>query len=331
MNNEITAKENKFSFLGELSSCRSAIMGIAIIWIMLFHSGIEAPDNLVLRAIWYLFVSFGGGVGVNIFFILSGFGLYYSVAKYPDAKSIDWGLWAKKRVVRLLPSYFIVSIAYYLLKGDLSWYNILTLNFWIDGVRDFWFIPAIAVSYLLFPFIYLAAKKWGFAKVTLILLVALFAGNFIFEVCSDYYGKIEIFTWRLPCFVIGIYLGELVKNRPNWKVGILYIVTAVLFVVSFLLTNLSRPTFVLGTVIFLPVLTWIVTIIKHAPPIFTMFGYFGSRSLQIYLLHVSIVPLMLTMIWRFDYVLYFAVTFILSELLYRLTSLIKINTNKIKN
>jgi len=331
MNNEITAKEKRFSFFGELSSCRSAIMGIAIIWIMLFHSGIEAPDNIVLRALWYLFVSFGGGVGVNIFFILSGFGLYFSVAKYPDVKNIDWSLWAKKRVVRLLPSYLIVSIAYYLLKGDLSLYNIFTLNFWIDGVRDFWFIPAIAVSYLLFPFIYLAAKKWGFAKVTMILLVAIVAGNYIFEACTDYYSKIEIFTWRLPCFVIGIYLGELVKNRPNWSVVILYVVTSVFFAVSFLLTNLSRPTFVLGTLLFLPVLTWIVTIIKHTPPIFTTFSYFGSRSLQIYLLHVSLVPLVLTMVWRFDYVLYFVVTFIMSELLYRLTSLIKINTNKIKN
>lgn len=268
MNNEITAKASKCSSLGELSSCRSAIMGIAIIWIMLFHSGIEAPDSIVLRALWYLFVSFGGGVGVNIFFLLSGFGLYYSVAKYPEANCIEWGLWAKKRVVRLLPSYLIVSVAYYLLKGNLSLYNIVTLNFWIDGVRDFWFIPAIAVCYLLFPLIYFAAKKWGFAKVTMILLVALVAGNFIFEACSDYYSKIEIFTWRLPCFIIGIYLGELVKNRPNWNVGILYIVAAVLFVVSFLLTNLSRPTFVLGTVLFLPVLTWIVTIIKHAPPHF---------------------------------------------------------------
>ena len=325
MYNEITAKENKFSFLGELSSCRSAIMGISIIWIMLFHSGIEAPDNIVLRALWYLFVSFGGGVGVNIFFLLSGFGLFFSVAKYLDEKSIDWGLWAKKRVVRLLPSYLIVSIVYYLLKGDLSLYNIFTLNFWIDGVRNFWFIPAIAVCYLLFPFIYLAARKWGFAKVTLIMLVALFVGNFIFEASSDYYNKIEIFTWRLPCFVTGVYLGELVKNRPNWNVEILYIVTAVLFVVSFLLTSLSRPTFVLGTVLFLPVLTWMVTVIKHAPPIFTMFSYFGSRSLQIYLLHVSLVPVLLNMVWRFDYVLYFVVTFILSELLYRLTSLIKIN------
>ena len=45
-----------------LSKYRSEIMGICIIWIMLFHSGIDAPDNKFFRALWYLFVSFGGGV-----------------------------------------------------------------------------------------------------------------------------------------------------------------------------------------------------------------------------------------------------------------------------
>jgi len=45
-----------------ISKYRSELMGLCIIWIMLFHSGIPAPENIVLRAIWYLFVSLGGGV-----------------------------------------------------------------------------------------------------------------------------------------------------------------------------------------------------------------------------------------------------------------------------
>lgn len=320
-------KEKNYSFLAELSNTRAAIMGIAIIWIMLFHSGIQAPDNKILCALWYIFVSFGGGIGVNLFFILSGFGLYYSVSKYPDIASIDWLTWGKKRLVRLLPSYLIVSVLYFLLKGDLSVYNILWLNFWIDGVRDFWFIPGIAVCYLLFPAIYILAKKCGFGKVTVILLLILVLGNFLFEVaCTDYFAKIEIFTWRLPCFVIGVYLGYLTKEKPQYKWKVAYIIALVLLVLSFVLTNLSRPTFVVLTILFLPVLTWIVTLIKWGLPwLNTALDYCGSRSLQIYLLHVSIVPLLLTMIWRFDLILYFILSFLLSEILYRLTSLIKMN------
>lgn len=319
-----------FSFLSELSNTRSAIMGIAIIWIMLFHSGIQTPDNMVLRVLWYVFVSFGGGIGVNLFFVLSGFGLYYSVSKYPDTDSIEWRSWAKKRFVRLIPSYLLVSVIFYFLKGDLSLYNVFWLNFWIDGVRDFWFIPAIAVSYLLFPFIYLAANKWGFARVTVILLIALFAGNFLFEASTDYYSKIEIFTWRLPCFVVGVYLGYLTKEKPSFKWRVAYLVASVLFILLFVFTNLSRPTFVVLTVLLLPVLTWMVTYIKRCPLLYAILGYWGSRSLQIYLLHVSIVPILLAKIWRYDLILYFVVTFILSEILYRLASLIKAAPKKMK-
>ena len=67
-----------------ISKYRAEIMGLSIIWIMLFHSGIPVPDHIILKALWYVFVSFGGGFGVNIFLILSGFGLMCSALKRDD-------------------------------------------------------------------------------------------------------------------------------------------------------------------------------------------------------------------------------------------------------
>ena len=253
MNNIVENK--RFSFLAELSNTRSAIMGVAILWIMLFHSGIEAPENIVLRALWYLFVSFGGGVGVNLFFILSGFGLYYSVSKYSAADKVDWWTWFKKRLTRLLPSYLIVSVAYYLMKGDLSLYNILQLNFWIDGVRDFWFIPGILACYILFPAIYTAAKKRGYGKTTIALLIILVVGNILFEAVSSHFSKIEIFTWRIPCFVAGVYLGYLSKVQPQYNKLLVYGTLLATLVLCFVFTGMSRAFFLVGTVCFLPVLT----------------------------------------------------------------------------
>lgn len=84
--------QQKIDNLSALSKYRSELMGIAIIWIVLFHSNISAPDNFFLRVLWYLFVSFGGGIGVDIFFILSGFGLFYSVQLVgKEVISCNWG------------------------------------------------------------------------------------------------------------------------------------------------------------------------------------------------------------------------------------------------
>lgn len=324
MKNEITIKKNKFSFLGELSNCRSAIMGIAILWIMLFHSGMPCPSNVILKTFWYVFVSFGGGFGVNLFFILSGFGLYYSMSKYSNTDKINWLAWGKKRLIRLLPSYIIVSVIYYALIGELSLYNILQLNFWIDGDRDFWFIPGILVCYFLFPGVYLGSKKWGFEKMTIILLVLLVLGNFLFEAYTEYYSKIEIFTWRLPCFVIGVYFGYLANEKPNGKTWIIDLVMAVLFVSSIVIFGLSRLSFVMGSVLLLPVLTMIVSACqknKAFTIVDKVLSYCGSRSLQLYLIHVSLALYIVSCITVFycRFLVYFGLSFIIAEFLYRLS------------
>ena len=59
------------SSLSLLSSYRGALMGVAIIWVMLYHLG--DIDVSVISVI------FGVGYGgVDIFLFLSGFGLYFS-------------------------------------------------------------------------------------------------------------------------------------------------------------------------------------------------------------------------------------------------------------
>ena len=160
------------NLLQGLSRYRSQLMGISILWIMLFHSGIEVPDNIVLRALWYLFVSFGGGCGVDIFFMLSGFGLVYSASKLTNKK--QWINWNLKRIVRIIPSYLIVGLLWYLIKGDCTLYNLCQFNFLVDGIRDFWFISGIIICYLLFPLLFEAGRKIGLRTVCIISVLAVF-------------------------------------------------------------------------------------------------------------------------------------------------------------
>ena len=58
-----------------LSKHRSAIMGFAILWIMLFHLhvSVDFTPFMIIKRLGY--------GGVDIFLFLSGFGLYYSCSK----------------------------------------------------------------------------------------------------------------------------------------------------------------------------------------------------------------------------------------------------------
>ena len=117
-------------------------MGIAAVWIMLFH----LVDFPVLN--W-------GYGGVDIFLFLSGWGLYYSWQKNPDIYSFY-----VKRLWRIFPAYALVVTGAYLSKwfvlhdkiefGDyLS--ALTTVKYWY-GYLVHWYIALIVLLYLLFPF-----------------------------------------------------------------------------------------------------------------------------------------------------------------------------------
>ena len=141
-------------------------MGICILWIMLFHAGISAPRQNLLRAMWYVLVDFGGGIGVDIFLICSGLGLACSSIKRERNNSIlTLKAFYLRRFSRIIPSYLIVAGCYYFLQSLLSlvpWrilYNLFFLNFIFEGERDFWYIVATLFFYLLYPFYYRSVKR----------------------------------------------------------------------------------------------------------------------------------------------------------------------------
>ena len=61
--------------MDNLTKYRIELMGFAMLWIMVFHSCVYIPDFLLpLR-----FYKEVGYVGVDIFFLLSGIGLVFSI------------------------------------------------------------------------------------------------------------------------------------------------------------------------------------------------------------------------------------------------------------
>lgn len=312
-----------------LTEYRSAAMGVCILWIMLFHSIIPAPDNKLLLSLWYVFVSFGGGCGVNIFLLLSGFGLMCSAKK--RGLQIEWKTWGRKRLIRILPAYLIISTIYYIVKGygfaDVL-YNVSFCSFLIEGVRDFWYIFAILFCYALFPITCKLFKTYNAHCVTLLSLIVLFAFNYVlFTLSPEHYAHIEIFTQRIYCFVIGCYFAYLFFDEKvllyNAVTIIALILSIILYVTHIKFVGSDRLFFICLSIPFLQLMN---VVIKYLPASLNMLlSYFGSRSLEIYLVHVSFGVLVANCLSNLvlALIVYFILSVLLGELTYRLVNIIK--------
>ncbi len=142
----------------EISKNRALLMGIAILSIMLFHQSWIWGYNPV-----FAFFHFYGNWGVDMFFFLSGFGLYYSLKK--DERVIPF---YKRRFLRIIPICILCGCFRYVVdhvcpvgKGgyplgihevSTDWTTILSM--------DKWFIPVILTYYLVMPWLYKFVNRY---------------------------------------------------------------------------------------------------------------------------------------------------------------------------
>lgn len=183
------------------------IRAIAIFLIMINHYwGIVSNATLSNNPVVDFFFRFGGEIGVTLFFLLSGFGLYFSLEKLDNAGQLNFVTHMKRRMHRILPQYWgflIISIflldGAYLLDGngikDLLCHFLLIHNLFptyagsING--PLWALGTIFQFYLFAIPIYKLVKKnvW----ITGI-------GTIIFTVLS----KLLVFRYILPSFGLGV-------------------------------------------------------------------------------------------------------------------------------
>lgn len=230
MRRELREMMNKLQWNPNLiSRYRTEIMGIAIMWIVLFHSAIPAPENTFLRLVWYGAVSFGGGLGVNIFILLSGFGLMYSHnrnACCTDVHAVK--NYFSRRLKRILLPYLLVASVFFAVRciynktGLLGFAEDISLvSFLLKGDRTYWYIFAILVLYCLYPVYMHLGHRYGQGRTCAAVIGAIILLEII--ACKYYpafYARFEVIILRSPLFFIGSYLGELTIescNKPRVK------------------------------------------------------------------------------------------------------------------
>lgn len=183
-----------------LSRYRNELKGIAILWVVFFHAQLGLEDLL------YQVQRIGYG-GVDLFFFLSGFGLYHTLER--DA---DLGRYLKRRARRLLPAYLPFCVVWLAVMLPLQGSGIarslrivagnLTMCGFFAGVElnISWYISAMLLSILLAPLLYtvLRGEKYFWARAAALICLLFAAG--LGYIGDGRYMAIS----RLPVFALGM-------------------------------------------------------------------------------------------------------------------------------
>lgn len=271
-------------------------MGVAILWIMLFHFGsigILSYDALIKF----------GWIGVDIFFFLSAFGLCFSLEKKPGLLPFY-----KRRLKRILPTWLLILFIVHIIglicihysiglffdmipqdiRQYFTWYT--GLGYWIINFVPVraphewyyeWYIPTLLFFYLITPWLYKQSSKMLIAIVLLVMII----NPYIIDII--YNKNLDSFLFRIPIFLFGIlYYRMKVRNFQFQRNVIIY---SFLLGVSFSIGNYYEITSVELCYIVLLVLPFSCIIVTHLLDWMCLNGimaFLGSISLELYLIHL---------------------------------------------
>lgn len=300
-----------------INSVRAELMGIATLLVLLNHSK-TFEWNGHLAILKKLFSE--GGMGVDIFLLLSGIGMYYSFAKREDI-----GAFYKRRMLRVIPVYLPLAVTFLAILeveggGKLNWVNYLlrvtTASYWINGDGIYWYVSYILIFYLLYPLIYKYLLKRKINPVIPITLMFVVEG-IVLLFFNPYYVKTQLAFSRLPITVLACYLGKYAYEEKEVKV-----INIVALLGPFILLRGIRIAFV-------PEIyeAWVTFLIKTANMFFIIFFcylyygigralfapikrilyFFGKHSLEIYLIHISFTNITATRLDNASVLFYFGV------------------------
>ena len=206
------------------------LRGIAALLVTIFHlTGSSGLSKTAASAGKY------GYVGVEMFFVISGFILPYSMLK-SNYKVRDFGKFMCKRVVRIYPAYIVailLGIILPLLTGRqlIPWLDIFTqLTFansffhmdWVSAV--FWTLSIEFQFYILIGLAFQAMSSSNAKSVMLILLVTVFS-----FFCNT---RIMVFYW-FPIFSLGLLIFNwrcLGMPKLHFWLGVAALVALIAFV-----------------------------------------------------------------------------------------------------
>lgn len=288
INTEITTCMNNGAKL--ISHFRSELMGLAMIFIFLFHARSIYLGFMPTGIIGYIIQR--GFFGVDVFVFLSAYGLCYSLSKNSLKQFYT------NRFKRILPAWLFVLLGVHVV-GILFSAKFPNLNFeyphsihdcfyWYTGIGFFanecsyeWYIPTLFVFYLLAPLFY-ACKRWQLIGLIGIVGIALPLCGTIFNV----FPYLEIATYRLCVYILGFLFYKSEKEN-KWNP---FILTCLLYIIGvWVLSNfhLGKPAwYVAFACPFCLMLISAILNLNWMKRVNICLSFLGTISLEFYLVHL---------------------------------------------
>ena len=174
-------------------------MGFSILWIILYHAPFSF-DNTIITT----FIN-RGYLGVDIFLLVSGYGLFFSIEKDNNIRHFYW-----KRFIRIFPEFWFVVFASVILSFEPFSIKKLvtecsTLGYWINGQPFYaWYISLICLLYLTYPFIIHYFREKPIKTYYTVICLSIFFSILAFA----FYDKTRLvaFFSHLPVFYTGTLL-----------------------------------------------------------------------------------------------------------------------------
>lgn len=285
--------------LSDLSLRRTQLMGVAALMILVCH----ASASHVLMPHWLSKLMDLGNYGVDIFLLLSGLGLYYSLDKNPITSIWGGVIYLKRRCYRILIPYWIVYVPYcivFLLLGIYSFGKSLlclsAMEYWLFH-RGAWFVSLILILYLLAPALYrLISEKnsWAWTIVLISVITVLCKINVGIPDRYNVLFNIQFAFSRVPSFVLGMVAGRACKE--NKTITVIWLVA--LAIAGLALAKVLRLGYLTAWMI-IPLVVYVINVILEWAQeswIKESMTFLGKISLESYLTNIALGSMLSTLV-----------------------------------
>ena len=216
------------------------LRGIAILLVIAFHYGsVQLTGNTNAIAKMVNKITYFGWVGVDLFFVLSGFLICSILLRYQGSQNF-FSTFYIRRILRIIPNYFLLLLLYILIsnlvyfrdsifltddKGVPVWtYFAMIHNFYMANKNNFgnasigltWSIGIEEQFYIIFPFIVAFFKKWW---LPLFLLLAIMVAPVIRSQYKEWVPAYVLLQCRMDSLAFGALIAFL-----NWYFDLKHIV-----------------------------------------------------------------------------------------------------------